>query len=106
MGTQDPMEMVEEATVEIQEVEDLVEEAEIQEVEDLVEEAADGTPAAEAQAHQEDLEDTVEDGILAVVDGTLVSEVQVHQVDHHLCPVVQDLMTLTPGSPHLYANLI
>jgi hypothetical protein len=99
------METVEEVTVETQEVEDLVEEAETQEVEDLVEEAVDGTLVVEPQVHQEDLGDTVGDGTLAVADGTLAAEVQAHQVDHHLC-LEQDPMTLTPGSPHLYANLI
>jgi uncharacterized protein YcgI (DUF1989 family) len=82
-----------------------------------MEAAADGIQAAEIQAHQEDLEETVEDGIpmaaaqahqvdlqedlvVVVVDGTQVVEVQVHQVDHHL-RLVQDYMTLTPEEANI-----
>jgi hypothetical protein len=107
------MEMVVEATVETQEVEDLVEEAgiqevedleaEIQEVEDFLEEVVDGTPVEEDQDHQEDPEDMVGDGTPATVDGILAVEAQNHQVDHHLRPE-QDSTTLMPRSPHSYAN--
>jgi hypothetical protein len=99
---QDPTGTVTEVMMEIREAGDL--EAETREVVDMVEEAVDGSLAVEDTDHQEDLEDMVAGGTIAVADGTLEEEDQAHQVDHHL-HLGQEPTTLTPESPHSYANL-